>query len=403
MLVTGASGFVGGHVAAMARELSEFRALEQAGSGEFSAAGSGIGGRGGDGFSSETGNGRPDSHAGANVPGIGGGGSGSAVHPGHGDSDAATARSGNGIKGSEAGSTLAEGRHAESLTELKNGDEGMSAAAIRGGGAPVQFEVFSTWQSSLVDLPGVHMIQLDLTDPTEIRDVVRQVRPDVIIHCAAQSNLDAAHRDPDLAFQINVRSTEILAQEAEALGSRVIFTSSDMVFDGKRGGYAETDETSPVNVYGVSKAKAEVSLSGLSTNWVVARLALVYGRPRGGGGSFSEWIRKRMENDQPVPLFHDQYRTPILVNNLAELLLELAIGDFVGIIHLGGPDRIDRVSFAQKMAARHRLPTSGFLSTSMFDHIPEAERPQDVSLDIGLAQRLLKTPILGVDEGIEYA
>lgn len=265
------------------------------------------------------------------------------------------------------------------------------------------WEVFGTWSRHTFDLPGVEKIHVDLTNPGLIRDKVREIRPDGIIHCAAMSNIDAAHSDREITWKSNVESTRVLAEESERLGARMIFTSSDMVFNGKRGNYSEDDPPSPVNVYGESKVAAEKILSRTLEDFVVARLALVYGHPVTGGSSFSEFIRKRIAENREVPLFTDQFRTPILVNSLARLLLELAENTLTGTIHLGGPERIDRFSFAQKLAACHGLKTEGFRPVSMFDEMPDAQRPRDVSLNIRKAQTLLTTPIPDIDEGIRSA
>jgi dTDP-4-dehydrorhamnose reductase len=280
-----------------------------------------------------------------------------------------------------------------------SGFVGGHIAAIAGS----DWKVFGTFQYNTFNLPGVEKIRMDLADLSQIRDTIREIRPNVIVHCAAMTNLDVVQTDRKTGWRINVESTRVIAEESSKLDARMIFTSTDMVFDGKRGNYSEDDPPTPVNVYGESKVAAEEILSRTLPDFVIARLALVYGRPVTGGSSFSEFIRSRIAAKQEVPLFADQYRTPILVNALAKLLLELASNEFIGTIHLGGPERIDRFTFAQKMAACNGLSTQGFRPVSLFDEMPDAQRPRDVSLNIRKAQMLFATPIPDIAEGVLYA
>ncbi|HDQ44514.1 MAG TPA: SDR family oxidoreductase [bacterium] len=266
-----------------------------------------------------------------------------------------------------------------------------------------EWRVFGSWLHRPFDIPGVEKIRLDLTDHRDLRDRIREISPESIIHCAAMSNIDTAQSDRITARRINTEATRVIAGESARIGARLIFTSTDMVFDGRRGDYSESDPVAPLNLYGESKAAAEEAVRESVSDHVVARLALVYGRPVTGGNSFSEFIRKRIARDQEIPLFTDQFRTPIWVGALARLLLELASHPFVGTLHLGGPERIDRYAFALKLAVCHGLPTGNFRPISMFDAQPEARRPQDVSLDSRKAAGLLRTPVPGISEGVRLA
>ena len=142
---------------------------------------------------------------------------------------------------------------------------------------------------------GTTINSMDVTDLASVKHHIPKSRPDVIIHCAANSNLDECEKAPDKAEAINVKSTEYLITAANELGSRLIFVSSDMVFNGERGNYRETDPVSPISVYGRSKVQSEEILVSLCNNYVIARAALIYGRPVTGGSSFSVWIEKQLK------------------------------------------------------------------------------------------------------------
>lgn len=247
-------------------------------------------------------------------------------------------------------------------------------------------------------LPGTQTI--DLRDREAVLALVRTLRPHVILHAAANANLDACQRDPQAARAVNTTAVATLLEAAAEVKARLILVSTDMVFDGARGRYNEEDEVNPLSVYGATKVEAEELVLAAPGEHVVARAALIYGRPRHGGSSFSQWIENRLISDQPVPLYTDQFRTPVWVENLAELLLELAGGGYTGLIHLGGASRIDRYTFALQLCRAAGYNPALLQPGSMHDTVSDAPRPVDVSLDSSRAAALLRTPLLDSEEGL---
>ncbi len=247
---------------------------------------------------------------------------------------------------------------------------------------------------------GGDRIRLDLTDAEQVREALKTFRPDVIIHCAANSNLDECQKNPGLAEEINVRSVEYLISAANDLNSRLIFISSDMVFDGAKGNYRETDPVSPLSVYGCTKVRAEEALARDCKNYVIARAALIYGRPETGGSSFSMWIEDRLRAGSTVSLYRDQFRTPVLADNLAEALLELAENDYAGVIHLGGANRTDRYTFGKQLCAAAGYNEGLLRPGSMHDDSPAAPRPEDVSLNTDRAASALSARLLNTTDGL---
>ena len=161
---------------------------------------------------------------------------------------------------------------------------------------------------------------LDLTSREAALACVRAVRPQVILHAAANSNLDACERHPQAAIDINTNAVATLLEAAQEVGARLILVSTDMVFDGDRGNYSENDMVRPLSVYGQTKIAAERLVLEAPGRHLIARSALIYGRPVHGGSSFSQWIENRLRAGQHVPLYTDQFRSPIWVENLAEVL-----------------------------------------------------------------------------------
>ncbi|MBN2410984.1 SDR family oxidoreductase [candidate division KSB1 bacterium] len=266
--------------------------------------------------------------------------------------------------------------------------------------AVIKWRVLAGYYRHKPENRGGDRIRFDLTDSEQVRDALNTFRPDVMIHCAASSNLDECEKNPATADEINVKSVEYLVSAANDLNSRLIFISSDMVFDGEKGNYRETDPVSPLSVYGRTKVRAEEALARDCKNYVIARAALIYGRPATGGSSFSMWIENRLKTGSPVSLYTDQFRTPVLADNLAEALLELAENDYTGVIHLGGANRIDRYTFGKQLCAAVGYDESLLRPGSMHDDSPAAPRPADVSLNTDRAASVLRTRLLNTTDGL---
>ena len=240
----------------------------------------------------------------------------------------------------------------------------------------------------------------DLRERQECLALVRSTRPRVILHTAANANLDVCERDPENAEAINTTAAANLLTAAQAVKARLIFVSTDMVFDGARGLYRESDSVNPISVYGKTKVAAENLILQAGGPHAIARSALIYGRPRHRGQSFSLWIENRLRNGQPAPLYTDQYRSPIWVENLADALLELAESEITGLLHLGGANRIDRYTFAQQLCRAVGYDAALLEPTSMHATPSDAPRPVDVSLNSERASGLLHTPLLDTEEGL---
>lgn len=264
-------------------------------------------------------------------------------------------------------------------------------------------EIFASFRTRPLEFPGVRSFPLDITLGYAVRRVVTEMQPEAVIHCAALAGMDYCEENPDEAFRVNAGAVKNLAGACQEAQTRLIFLSTDMVFDGKRGNYSEKDTTGPLSVYGRSKCEAERCIEKNCENFVIARAALIYGRPFTGSNSASEKILADLRRGIPVRLFRDQYRTPIRVDELALSLLELAEGEFTGLIHLGGPERVDRLTFGRELAGISGFSEDLILSVSMKDVSLKAPRPRDSSLDISLAKDLLRTRISGYHEGLELS
>jgi len=267
------------------------------------------------------------------------------------------------------------------------------------GQATKQAQVYGTYYRHSELPAGSTPVLLNLAEGERIRPTLQAIDPDVIIH-AAVLQVDECERQPDLARVINVEATRFIAQWCSERGRRLVYISSDLVFDGAKGWYSESDRPHPISVYAATKREGELVTLALCPHAVVARLPLLYGLPLVRGNCFFAGMLACLQRGEQVNVFHDQYRTPGLVENLAAALLELSETTFSGIIHLGGAQRCSRFEFSQTLCRLAGLDQALLRPISMFEVPMAAARPRDVSLINTIAPRLLQTPLLGFEAGL---
>lgn len=267
--------------------------------------------------------------------------------------------------------------------------------------AATTHEVHATYHRHPVAIPGCRMHPLDLTDDRQIGRLVESIQPDVVVHTAAMTNADACERRQDEVWRVNVEGAEHLARACRKAGSKLIYINTDLIFDGRQGRYTEEDEPHPILYYGWAKLEAERRLPGYDLNYCSLRCALMYGwNLRPDKLCHAEWMLKALRAGQTVNLFTDQYRSPILVNNLCQAILEICRKDLRGIYHVGGPQRVSRYEFGRALARVY-----GF-AEELLNPIPQdaagltAPRPRDCSLDTAKAQAVLDIPLLDVQAGL---
>jgi dTDP-4-dehydrorhamnose reductase len=246
---------------------------------------------------------------------------------------------------------------------------------LRGRGEPVV-----AWSGTVRgELFGCPLNPVDLSDPDAAATAFRTARPDLIVHAAAMARVDDCHRDPERARRVNTRGSELLAELAAESGARLVFASTDLVFDGGRGAYREDDPPRPLSVYGRTKADAEAAVLA-APRGVVARLSLLFGPTLVGRPSFFDGMVAALRSGQPLKLFADEWRTPLGAHVAARALAELAHSDAVGLLHVGGPERLSRLEMGLRLVEHLGVSPEPIIAATR-DAVPAAEpRPRDTSL-----------------------
>jgi dTDP-4-dehydrorhamnose reductase len=242
------------------------------------------------------------------------------------------------------------------------------------------------------DVRGITRRDVDLTDAAAVRRFWRDLHPQVVIHCAAQSRTGPCQQNPILARRINVEATSLLAELAAEIP--FLFMSSDQVFDGSKGWYIETDPVNPLNVYGETKAEAERNVLQNPRHSVI-RVALNAGTSPTGDRSFIEDMRNSVKSGRLLTLFTDEFRCPLPAGMTARALWELIEQDQPGLYHLGGAERLSRWEIGQTVTSWFPELTGQIQSGSVGAYVG-APRPPDLSMRCDKLQGLLSFPLSGL-------
>ena len=231
-------------------------------------------------------------------------------------------------------------------------------------------------------LPHVGKVsRVDLTDPRSYQERLFALAPRVIVHLAGVSSIAGAFGDPERARAINVEATAQLVAYSQALGARLLFASTDLVFDGEAAPYGEDAAPEPATIYGLTKLEAECHVL-THKRGLVLRLPLLYGLPDvERAPTFFENLVSSLRAGRPVSLFEDEWRTPLWLDDAARACLALGETELAGVLHLGGPERLSRFEMGERVAeALHA--DAGLLRAACRSQLQAPEpRARDVSLD----------------------
>ncbi len=252
--------------------------------------------------------------------------------------------------------------------------------------------------SGFSNLPS-NVTMVDICNIDSIMTIVDKKKPDLIINCAANTNVDYLEKNPNIGYEINSEGAKNVAKVANANGIKFIHISSDQIFDGKEGWYTETDKPNPVNVYGKTKLLAEQLIQKESKNFVIVRTNFFGFDKR--EGNLLNWIIKTLKEGREIIGFDDISFTPLEISNLSQLIAELCVLDYNGILHLSSDEKITKYKFALMAADVFSLNKNLIKKGKIEDLNLMATRPKDTSLSNNTAKRQLHTSIIGLKESME--
>jgi len=247
---------------------------------------------------------------------------------------------------------------------------------------------------------GRNQIAVDIVQKQETVESIVKAGPHVVVHTAAQTNVDQCETERALARRINVEGTANVAEGCARAKAKLIFISTDYVFDGARGNYGEDDQPNPINFYGLTKLEAERIVATASPSSLIVRTGVLYGwHP--SRLNFATWTLNGLREHQQLRVATDHVNSPTFTDNLAEAIRLAIERNIEGLFHVAGSQRISRFDFALKIARRFNLDESLLVPAEMQDLKWIARRPRDSSLRVGKAEKELGIALFGVDRGLE--
>jgi dTDP-4-dehydrorhamnose reductase len=198
---------------------------------------------------------------------------------------------------------------------------------------------------------GYEYAEMDILNHKQVKQVIENYKPDAIVHTAAMTNVDTSEANKELCHQLNVNATQNLVLLCEANNIHLIHLSTDFIFDGADGPYAEEDAPNPLSYYGETKLLAELAVKTSKANWAILRTILVYGITNDMSRSnIVLWAKEALEKKSPINVVNDQWRMPTLAEDLAEACLLAVEKNASGVYHVSGKDYMTIADLVRKVA-----------------------------------------------------
>jgi dTDP-4-dehydrorhamnose reductase len=242
-----------------------------------------------------------------------------------------------------------------------------------------KFEVIGTYSTKKKN----NFEQLDMSDRQSVIELISKIKPNVVIHTAGITNVDFFEDNPEEIQRVNKKGTKNMIDACLKTNSRLIYISTDYVFDGEKGDYTEEDKPNPINAYGKAKLEEEELVKKSELKILILRIAVPYGYNSSyDKQTFEKWIINNLKNNKEIRVIDDQFNTPTLIDDIANAVKKLIELNKIGIYHVTGPETISRYDFAFKVAEIFELSKDLIKRAKTKDLNWKAKRPKNSSLNI---------------------
>jgi len=257
------------------------------------------------------------------------------------------------------------------------------------------YEVITTYNTN----PRENAVKLDITDEKDVINKIVSISPELVVHSAALTNVDYCEDHQEEAYKINAQGTLNIAKACKKADAKLIYVSTDFVFDGEEGRYPEDHKTNPVSYYGLSKLKGEEFVKNININFAIARVSVLYGWHT--NFNFVTWVIDELKAGNQINIVTDEYNSPTYAENAAEAILNIYTKEKEGIYHIAGDERIDRFKFAENIAQVFELDATLINPIKSDELIRKAQRPMDSSLSVDKAKKDLDIKLLNTLDGLK--
>ena len=261
-------------------------------------------------------------------------------------------------------------------------------------------KVYATYYSTRINSEGIETCQLDVRDANRVNDVVKEIQPDIVINAAAKRNTRYCEKNPEEAYRVCVEGTKNIVNVCKNVNAKMVFISSDQVFDGTKGKYKEEDKVNPLNTYGKQKAMAEKIIKNNSDNWLIIRASFIYGWfPR--RDNFVSWVVENLKNEREIQISYDQFVTPIHVENFVDILMKLLENDKKGIYHVGDGECLSKYEFVERIKETLQFNEAIIKPVSSEALNQNVVRPKNNCLDLSKIKNELDFSKYSIKNGLE--
>jgi dTDP-4-dehydrorhamnose reductase len=264
-----------------------------------------------------------------------------------------------------------------------------------------EYEVVGTYHNHIFELPKIRALQMDITDSQKTMDIIGREKPDYIVLSAAQRNVDYCETHQEEASRINVEGAKNVAVASNKVQAKLIYLSTDLVFDGSLGTYKESDETNTVNHYGRTKLQGELEIANNISDYAIARVSVLYDwNIFDYTFNFVEWIHQNLKLGKPLSLFSDQFRCATYIKNACSALLKICENDENGIFHVAGKNCVSRHEIGLKVAEVFGFNSELISEMESTESEWVAVRPKKCCLDVIKMENVLGVKSDTIEEGL---
>jgi dTDP-4-dehydrorhamnose reductase len=251
--------------------------------------------------------------------------------------------------------------------------------------------------------PAARSVSLDMTDQTAVETFFSQEMPDLVLLPAAIADVDECERKPQMAFSINVEGTMNVAQACRSSGARLLYVSTDYVFNGLKGSkYYEFENPDPLSIYSKTKLEGERLVMDYSKQNAVCRVAVLYGwNLLSAKDNFASWVVRSLRAGKEVRLFEDQFVSATYTPHCAKVLMEVSERGLKGLFHTSGPDCLSRHQMGMVIADVFGLDRSLIRPSLLKDANFLAKRAENSCLNVENIEAQLDMSMMPFRAGIE--
>lgn len=218
---------------------------------------------------------------------------------------------------------------------------------VTGANGQLGYDVVKELEKQNIECYGATRKDFDITDFKSTENFINKYLPDVVIHCAAYTAVDKAEDEPELCYKVNSEATKNIAEICKEINAKLLYISTDYVFDGTKDGFYEVDdETNPINVYGKSKLLGEIAVQKILKKYFIVRISWVFGEH---GNNFVKTMLRLGKDHKEINVVSDQYGSPTYTADLAPLLVEMIKTDKYGIYHATNEGVCSWAEFAEEI------------------------------------------------------